>query len=166
VRERRAQREGEEHAAPAPQLARLAFLVGRLRGEGWLGERDYHYTKQVVGAWAAGGHHLVVDMMAEYPLRNGSCDRHATLLVVSAGAEPGSLIGHAFTDGGGTIDYELRSTSEGLEFDDRPPHGCAAERARKRLRATPGGYEETLEIDRGDGAFAPFAQIRLEREAS
>ena len=156
----------KEHPPPPAHLARLDFLVGRLHGEGWLGSRDYRYTKDVAGAWAAGGHHLVLEMSADYPLRNGQCDSHSVLLVVSAGPEPESLICHAFTDGGRVVDYRLTATADGLVFDDSVPHGCRAERARKLLRATPSGYEETLEVDHGDGEFVAWARIELEREAS
>jgi len=154
----------EIHPAPAPQLAGLAFLVGRLHGEGWLGDRGYRYTKQVSGRWVAEGHHLLLEMDAEYPLRGGASDRHSVLVIVSAGPEAGSLISRAFTDGGGMIEYRPTATDEGVAFDDRVPHGCDAERARKVLRATSAGYEETLEIDRGDGALVPWARIELQRE--
>ncbi len=41
----------EIHPAPAPQIAALSFLIGRLRGEGWLGDPSYRYTKEVTGLW-------------------------------------------------------------------------------------------------------------------
>lgn len=156
----------EEHPHPPAHLARLDFLVGRLRGVGWLGNPDYRYTKEVSGSWAAGGHHLVLEMSADYPLGDGECDSHSVLLVVSAGPDPQSLICRAFTDGGRVIEYRPTATAHGLVFDDSVPHGCEAERARKLLRATPTGYEETLEVDHGDGEFVAWARIELEREAS
>ena len=153
----------EIHPAPAPQLAALSFLIGRLRGEGWLGDRSYRYTKEVVGSWVAGGHHLFVEMSADYPLRNDVRDHHSVVMVVSAGPDEGSLVSRVYDDGGAVIDYRPIPTRDGLVFDDRVPHGSKATRARKVLRARSFGYEETLEVDLGDGAFVPYAQIELHR---
>lgn len=153
----------EVHRPPAPQLAGLSFLVGHLRGEGWHGDPSCRYTKEVSGSWVAGGHHLLLEMTADYPLRDGLRDRHSVVLLVSAGPEEGSLISSAYTDGGGVIDYRPAATPEGLVFDDQVPHGCDAIRARKILRATSGGYEESLEVDRGDGKFVPYSMITLLR---
>ena len=154
----------ERHPPPAPQIAVLGFLIGRLRGQGWLGDPDYQYTKQVSGSWMGGGHHLLLEMCADYPLRDGLCDRHSVALVVSPGPEEGSLVSRAYTDGGGVIDYRPVLTAGGLVFDDRVPHGVQALHARKILRATSFGYEETLEVDRGGGAFVTYAKIELHRE--
>ena len=79
--------------------------------------------------------------------------------------------GSIVDDGGGagpgihSLPIRPTATDEGVAFDDRVPHGCDAERARKVLRATSAGYEETLEIDRGDGVLVPWARIELQREA-
>ena len=153
----------ERHAPPAPQIAVLGFLIGRLGGQGWLGDRDYRYTKQVSGSWVAGGHHLLLEMCADYPLRDGQCDSHSVALIVSPGPEEGSLVSRAYTDGGSVIDYRPVPTAGGLVFDDRVPHGVRARRARKVLRATGFGYEETLEVERDDGGFVPYAKIELHR---
>ncbi len=154
----------EHYRPPAPQLEVLSFLIGRLRGEGWLGDPGYRYTKEVTGAWVAGGHHLLLEMSADYPLRDGLFDHHSVLLVVSAGPVKGSLVSRAYTDGGAVIDYRPTPTADGLVFDDQAPHGSEALRARKILRAKSFGYEEMLEVDRGDGAFVPYAGIELRRE--
>ena len=154
----------EFHHPPAPQLAVLAFLIGRLRGEGWLGDPSYRYTKEVSGSWVAGGHHLLLEMSADYPLRDGVCDHHSVVMLVSAGAGEGSLVSRAYTDGGGVIDYRPTPTADGLVFEDQVPHGSEALRARKILRARSFGYEELLEVDRGDGAFVRYASIELRRE--
>ena len=37
------------HAAPVPQLAEIAFLIGRFEGEGWLEDPSYRYTKSACG---------------------------------------------------------------------------------------------------------------------
>jgi hypothetical protein len=153
----------EIHPPPAPQLAAVSFLVGHMRGEGWLGDPDYRYTKDVSGTWVAGGHHLLLEMFADYPLRDDVCDRHSVVMMVSAGPDEGSLVSRVYHDGGGVVDYHPTPTRDGLSFDDRVPHGCQAVRARKILRARSFGYEETLEIDPGDGAFVPYAQIELHR---
>ncbi len=153
-----------EHRPPAPQLAGLSFLIGKLSGEGWYADPSQRYTKRVSGAWVAGGHHLALEMSTDYPLRDGLCDRHSALLVISAAADENSLVSRAYTDGGSVIEYRPTATGDGLVFDDRVPHGCDAQRARKILRAMPDGYDEILEIDRGDGAFAPYSMIALRRD--
>ena len=153
----------EIHPAPAPQLAALSFLIGRLRGEGWLGDRSYRYTKEVAGSWVSGGHHVLVEMSADYPLRNHVRDHHSVVMVVSAGPDVGSLVSRVYDDGGAIIEYRPTPTPDGLVFDDRVPHGSKATRARKILRARSFGYEETLEVDMGDGTFVPYAEIELHR---
>ncbi len=102
-------------------------------------------------------------MTADYPLRDGVSDRHSALLVVSAGSEAGSLVSRAYTDGGGLRDYRLERTADGFVFDDRVPHDAKAVRARKLLRPTSTGYEEILEVDRGEGEFTPYSEIAFRR---
>ena len=46
-----------------------------MRGEGWYGDPSHRYTKEVSGSWVAGGHHLVLEMSADYPMRDGVWDR-------------------------------------------------------------------------------------------
>ena len=111
----------------------------------------------------AGGHHVLVEMSADYPLRNHVRDHHSVVMVVSAGPDEGSLVSRVYDDGGAVIDYRPTPTRDGLVFDDRVPHGSRATRARKVLRARSFGYEETLEVDLGDGAFVPYAKIDLHR---
>ena len=134
-----------------------------MRGEGWYGDPSHRYTKEVSGSWVAGGHHLVLEMGADYPLRDGAWDRHSVVLVISAGPDEGSLVSRAYTDGGSVIEYRPASMAEGLVFDDQVPHGCDALRARKILRPSSLGYDETLEIDRGEGDFVPYSKIALRR---
>ena len=153
-----------EHAAPAAQLASLDFLVGRLAGAGTLGEPGQRVTKRVTGDWGAAGHHLVLRMEADYELPDGAIDSHAAVLVVSAGAQPGSLVARAFTDSGGMLEYQPTLADGEVTFDDAVPHGSRARRARKRLRPTVAGYEEVLDVDRGDGAWECWARIELRRE--
>ena len=105
----------------------------------------------------------MLEMSADYPMRDGVCDRHSAVLVISAGPEEGSLASHAYTDGGSVVEYRPESMAEGLVFDDQVPHACDALRARKILRPSSLGYDETLEIDRGDGDFVPYSMIALRR---
>jgi hypothetical protein len=156
----------EIHPAPAPQIAALSFLIGHLRGEGWLGDPSYRYTKEVTGSWVAGGHHVLLAMSADYPLRDNECDHHSVVMIVSAGPDAGSLVSRVYHDGGGMFDYDPTPTPEGLAFDDRVPHGSQATRARKLLRSRSFGYEETLELDYGDGAFVPYSNIELHRSGA
>ena len=153
----------EVHAKPAPQLALLEFMVGKLRGEGWYHDPSRRYTKEGAAGWVAGGHHLLVEMSAVYPLHDGISDAHSVAMIVSAGDDDGSLISRVYTDGGHVIDYLPVATPEGLCFDDRVPHGMKAKRARKLLSRTESGYEETLQVDHGDGEFVDWSKIHLER---
>ena len=153
----------EVHAKPAPQLASLEFMVGTLSGEGWYHDPSRRYTKEVSAGWVAGGHHLLVEMSAVYPLHDGVSDAHSVAMIVSADKDNGALISRVYTDGGDVIDYRPVATPEGLCFDDRVPHGMKAKRARKLLARTESGYEETLQVDRGDGEFVDWSKIRLER---
>lgn len=52
---------------PSPALRELAFLVGHLRGEGWLGAPARPFGKQVWGRWVAGNQHLLLEMQVDYP---------------------------------------------------------------------------------------------------
>lgn len=48
-------------------------------------------------------------------------------------------------------------------FEDIPPHKANAVCARKFLSPTPYGYQECLEVDRGDRRFAEYAVVELHR---
>lgn len=146
---------------PAPALRGVAFLVGSLRGDGWLGEPGRRYTKRVTGRWVAGNQHLLVEMEADYSAEDGRVDRHSAVLVLSArGARVES---RAYVDSGGVLDYVLEPEGAAVAFDDVVPHGVPAVRARKVLRPLETGYEESLLIDPGDGRLVLHARIALAR---
>jgi len=153
-----------EHDAPPPELKALGFLVGRSSGEGWFGSRSRRFRKQVVGNWVARGHHLLLDMSAEYELGDDLHDRHCAVLCVSLDPVARTLIARAYTDSGALVDYRIEADAEGLTFADRVPHGMKAVAARKLLRPTERGYEETLQVDQGDGAFVDCSRIELVRD--
>ncbi len=62
-------------------------------------------------------------------------------------------------------DSNLRLEGERPMFDDRPPGHLGVDRARKILRPTADGFEERLEIDRGEGRFEPHYVLTMHRVA-
>lgn len=146
---------------PSPALRELGFLVGHLRGEGWLGAPSCRYGKQVWGRWVAGNQHLLLEMQADYQTDDGRIDRHSAVILVSGRGR--RVACRAYTDAGGIIDYALEREERAFAFDDRVPHGVRAVRARKILSPRHAGYEESLLIDPGDGRFVLHARMELER---
>jgi hypothetical protein len=155
-------RHGERHDDPASQLATLAFLEGDFRGEGSLADSDQRYEKDVTGRWVAGGHHLILEMVARYFDGKGRRDEHSAVVVVSADNGAG-LSSAAYTDGGEVMNLVPKPIDDGLQFDDEVPHGSGGVRARKILRPTDRGYREIFEVDRGDGQFNLYASVDLHR---
>ena len=107
----------------------------------------------------------MLEMSARYSDGRGRLDQHSAVVVVSAG-DGKSLVSVAYTDDGEVIGLVPRATDLGIEFEDEVPHGSGAVRARKLLNATDGGYQETFEVDRGDGRFNVYASVDLRRVGS
>lgn len=145
---------------PSPVLRELAFLVGHLRGHGWLGAPSRRYGKEVLGRWVAGNQHLLLEMEADYPTDDGRIDRHSAVVLVS---DRGRRVeSRAYTDGGAVIDYVLEREAGAFAFDEQVPHGVEAVRARKVLSPRSSGYEESLLIDPGDGRLVLYAQVEFQ----
>ena len=157
------------HDGPKPNvhLNHLLFLLGHFRGEGKYAMTGYTFSKEVIGAFEAGGRFIALRMDASYPLPDGRKDVHKALVIV--GSEPSSdtIKAHVYTDGGAMREYCVESDNGQLHFDDVPPgHGKLWKRARKILRPTQEGFEERLEVDSGDGSFVPYYVIVMRKVAS
>ena len=146
-------------------LQPLRFLVGSFRGEGRYMNRSGSFEKEMTGSWEAGGRFLGVRMSVVYPLADGRKDIHAALVMIGPPSENGLFVAHAYTDGGAIVEYRLADEEGILSFADRPPHepGLQVARARKCFTPTVDGFEERLDIDRGDGRFEPYSVIALHR---
>ena len=69
-------------------LNHLLFLLGHFRGEGKYAMTGYTFSKEVIGAFEAGGRFIALRMDASYPLPDGRKDVHKALVIV--GSEPSS----------------------------------------------------------------------------
>jgi hypothetical protein len=146
-------------------LQPLRFLLGHFHGEGYYVHRAGTFEKEMTGSWEAGGRFLGLRMRVTYPLQDGRKDIHDALVLISPPSENGLFVAHAYTDGGAIVEYHLSYEADMLSFADRPPteHGLQVTRARKCLMPTVDGFEERLDIDRGDGRFEPYSVIVLRR---
>jgi hypothetical protein len=146
---------------PSAELGRLRFLVGSFRGEGLLRGGRVRVEKESVGTWEAGGHFLALRMVASYWIGERLADRHEAMVLV--GRERDAFAAEAFTDSGGTVRYALALDGDALVFDDRPPHGSGAARARKTISPTAGGYLEQLDLESTSGAIETYARLEMRR---
>jgi hypothetical protein len=146
-------------------LQPLRFLLGSFRGEGLYAHRPGTFAKEVTGSWEAGGRFLGVRMSVIYPLADGRKDIHDALVLIGPPSEDGRFVAQAYTDGGAIVEYRLAYEDGAVSFADRPPNerGLRVARARKRFTPTVDGFEERLDIDRGDGRFEPYSAIALRR---
>ena len=148
-------------------LNHLLFLLGHFRGEGKYAMTGYTFSKEVIGAFEAGGRFIALRMDASYPLPDGRKDVHKALVIVGSEPSSGTIKAHVYTDGGTVREYCIESGDGQLHFDDvAPGHGKIWKRARKILRPTQEGFEERLEVDNGDGSFVPFYVIVMRKVAS
>ena len=146
-------------------LQPLRFLLGSFRGEGRYVHRSGSFEKEMMGSWEAGGRFLGVRMSVVYPLTNGRKDIHDALVLIGPPSENGLFVAHAYTDGGAIVEYRLAYKDGALSFADRSPneHGLQVAWARKCFTPTVDGFEERLDIDRGDGRFEPYSVIAMYR---
>ena len=79
----------------------------------------YTFSKEVIGAFEAGGRFIALRMDASYPLPDGR-RMHKALVIV--GSEPSSdtIKAHVYTDGGTVREYCIESGDGQLHFDDVP----------------------------------------------
>jgi hypothetical protein len=146
-------------------LQPLRFLLGSFRGEGHYVNRSGSFEKEVTGSWEAGGRFLGVRMSVVYLLTDGRKDIHDALVLIGPPSENGLFVAHAYTDGGTIVEYCLAYKEGILSFADRPPNepGLQVARARKCFTPTVDGFEERLDIDRGNGQFEPYSVITMQR---
>lgn len=135
-----------------PALLRLSFLAGRLRGEGRTLETGETFLKEVEGRWEAGGRYLALRQRAAY-----GDDVHSALVIVKEDEA------WAFRDDGRRLEYRPVWEGAWLVFEDLVPHHARARTARKRIRPTPAGYEEVLEVSRDGQTYQPYYEVLFKR---
>ncbi|MBM4255657.1 MAG: hypothetical protein FJ147_07145 [Deltaproteobacteria bacterium] len=152
----------EEYRIP---LQRFRFLLGNFRGEGRYMRGGSVFRKQLTGIWEAGGRFLGLRMSVTYPLSDGRKDMHDALVIIGAGGTSGSFEAQAYTDSGLIQTYQLEWHGDTVSFADRPAteHGSNIQRARKSLTPTADGFEERVDVDRGDGQFVSYSTIMMKR---
>jgi hypothetical protein len=152
------------HDRPGAHLQPLEFLLGHFRGEGKYAMTAYSFQKELIGTMEAGGRFLALRMDVAYPLTDGRQDIHKALVIAGAEALSGKIAAHAYTDGGIVREYSVQNRQDWFEFEDQPPgHEASWTRARKILQPTDDGFEERLEVDRGDGNFIPYYVIPMKK---
>jgi len=156
-----------DHENVSVPLRKLDFLIGHFQGEGEevTVNGPSAFLKELVGAWEAVGHCLTLRMGVTYPLADGRKDTHTAFVAIGVNPTTDHIEARAYTDGGNVHDFHLRLEGETLMFDDRPPGHLGVDRARKILRPTADGFEERLEIDRGEGRFEPHYVLTMHRVA-
>jgi hypothetical protein len=155
-----------DRAKPGAQLKPLRFLLGHFRGEGRFAMTEYAFHKEVIGSFEAGGRFIALRMDASYPLADGRKDVHKALVIVGLEPSSGNITAHAYTDGGIVREYAVARSEQALEFADLAPgHANQWKRARKIIKPTDDGFEESLEVDAGEG-FVPYYTIPMRKIAS
>jgi hypothetical protein len=155
-----------DHGKSSTHLKPLRFLLGHFRGEGRYAMTEYAFQKEVIGTFEAGGRFIALRMDASYPLADGRKDVHKALVIVGSEPSSGNITAHAYTDGGIVREYAIAYSEQALEFADVPPgHAEQWKRARKILKPTNDGFEESLEVDAGEG-FVPYYTIPMRKIAS
>jgi hypothetical protein len=155
-----------DHGKSSAHLKPLRFLLGHFRGEGRYAMTEYAFHKEVIGSFEAGGRFIALRMDASYPLADGRKDVHKALVIVGSEPSSGNITAHAYTDGGIVREYAIAHSEQALEFADVPPgHAEQWKRARKILKPTNDGFEESLEVDAGEG-FVPYYTIPMRKIAS
>ena len=146
-------------------LQPLRFLLGHFHGEGRYVHRAGTFEKAMTSAWEAGGRFIGLRMSVTYPLVDGRKDIHDALVLIGPPSDTGLFAAQVYTDGGAIVEYRLTYEAGTLSFADRPPteRGLQVTRARKCLTPTVDGFEERLDIDRGDGRFEPYSVIEMQQ---
>jgi hypothetical protein len=155
-----------EPAKPSAALESVRFLLGHFEGTVELPLEQRSIQKEVIGSWEAGGRFLSLRMAATYRRTDGSWDRHQAFIILGPDEETGELVSRAYTDGGLIHEFHIVIEESRLMFAERVPHHVAAVAARKVLTPTAHGYEETLQLDRGQGVFEPYYSISIQRRDS
>lgn len=152
----------EEYRLP---LQKFRFLLGDFRGQGQYVKGVGIFYKEMSGAWEAGGRFIGLRMTVTYPLGDGRKDVHDALVLVGANPASGQFEAQAYTDSGTIHTYQLEWQGDTVSFADRPPagHGGHVKRARKSLTPTGEGFEERVDVDRGDGSFVLYSIVRMQK---
>src|SRR5262249_47960716 len=132
-------------------------------GGGGQGEGSRCFPKGTGGGGEGGGALLPPRMGVTYPLADGRKDTHTAFVAIGVNPTTDHIEARAYTDGGNVHDFHLRLEGDALMFDDRPPGHLGVDRARKILRPTVDGFEERLEVDRGEGQFEPHYILTMYR---
>lgn len=152
----------EEYRLP---LQKFRFLLGSFRGQGQYAKGTSVFYKEMSGSWEAGGRFIGLRMNVIYPLTDGRKDIHEALILVGANPTSGQFEAQAYTDSGVIYTYQLEWHGDTVSFADRPPteHGGHVKRARKSLTPTVEGCEERVDVDWGDGSFALYSIVKMQR---
>jgi hypothetical protein len=152
-----------DHDRLDTHLEPLKFLLGHFHGEGQHTTNQYAFEKRVICTYEAGGRFIGLRMDASYPMADGHNDVHRALVIVGVQPSSGNIVGHAYTDGGMTLEYDVVHDGNRLKFADASPdHSHHWKRARKILEPSSDSYEERLEVDGGNG-FQTYYTIHMRK---
>lgn len=154
-----------DHDQGSVPLRQLRFLLGHFQGEGQYATGSDSFLKEMVGTWEVSGRCLALRMGVTFPLADGRKDTHSAFVAVGVNPTTDQVEARAYSDGGEVHDYHLRLEGDTVRFDDRPASHLQAQRAQKTIRPTADGFEEILELDRGNGRFEPHYTIAMRRVA-
>jgi hypothetical protein len=154
----------EGHGKPdRAALDVLSFLIGSFRGTGHFVGRRTVVDKESTGSWEVAGYFLALRMAATYRAGDRETDAHEALVIAGMNPRTRVIEARAYLDSGDTWDYRLDHDGVRVSFDDRVPHEVKAAHARKLLVPTANGYDEILEIDRGNGRLEPYSVLEMMR---
>jgi NADH:ubiquinone oxidoreductase subunit E len=155
-----------DHDKGSVPLRKLQFLLGHFQGEGREVTQPKTFQKELVGTWEAAGRCIALRMGVTYPLADGRKDTHNAFVAIGVNPTTEGIEARAYTDGGDVHDFQLQLDGDTIMFDERPSAHHTARRSRKILRPTATGFEERLEVDRGEGRFETHYIITMQRLAS
>jgi hypothetical protein len=149
------------------QLLKFDYLIGHFRGEGKYLDQDLGFKKEVIGSWEVGGRFISLRMSATYFLADGGTDIHKAMVILGFNPETKQYKATAFTDSGSSQPYIIELNDDAMVFKDRPPGKIGPDaKARKILKPNENGFEEILEVDKGNGVFEPFYFVKFQRVES
>jgi len=149
------------------QLLKLDYLIGHFRGEGNYLDNSRGFKKEVMGSWEVGGRFISLRMAATYFLPDGGNDIHKAMVVLGFNPETMQYTATGYTDSGNCQPYTIEMKEGAMVFKDRPPGRFGPDaKARKILKPQEKGFEEILEVDKGNGVFEPFYYVKFERVKS
>lgn len=160
---------GQLAAQSTPTPERLAFLVGRWEGEGWIerapGQR-HAFTQSERVERRLDGHVLVIEGVGWATVERGAPDRvtHRAFGILAHDPERDGYRMYAWRVDGDRVrfvDADAEVVEDGLDWGFATPQGAAF---RYRLRHTTAGeWYETGEISLDGATWRPFLEMRLRR---